>query len=329
MKKIISTIATVVVISAAIYCGIAAVLVLMGKPEAPAADPVGLAFDELFIDYANLPELQYYTAKDGIQLAYRHYPAHSDNVLVLLHGSGWHSQYFLPLAEFISTENLAQVYTPDLRGHGRSPARRGDIDYIGQFEDDLAEFIVMIKEDNPNSKLILGGHSSGGGLAVRFAGSRYRSQVDAYLLLAPWLQYNAPTRRPGAGKWARPYTARIVGLTMLNKLEIRYFNNLPVIEFNMPQEVRDGTETLVYTYRLNRSYAPRDYRKDLGAITKPLLVIAGTADEVFFAEKFKPVISQYTDVQVKLLPGVSHLGVAVSPKVQPAMREWLENLGKP
>lgn len=328
MNRLIIVISTVVVISAGIYCGIAAVLILLGKPEAPAADPGGLAFDELLVDYTNLPGLQHYTAGDGTRLDYRHYPAHSENVVVLLHGSGWHSRYFLPLAEFMATENLARVYTPDLRGHGRMPARRGDIDYIGQLEDDLAEFIVMIKQANPKSKLILGGHSSGGGLAIRFAGSRFGSQVDAYLLLAPWLQYNAPTLRPSTGRWARPYTLRIVGLTMLNKLRIRYFNKLPVIEFNMPQEVRDGTETLVYSYRLNRSYAPRDYRKDLEAINCPLLVIAGTADEVFFAEKFEPVISQYTDVQVELLSGVTHLGVAVSPETKSATREWLERLGR-
>ena len=124
MKKLISRIVTVAVVSAGIYCGIAAVLILMGKPEVPASNPGGLAFDELVTDYSNLPGVQHYTAKDSTQLSYRHYPAQSDNVLVLLHGSGWHSQYFLPLAEFISSENLAQVYTPDLRGHGRMPARR-------------------------------------------------------------------------------------------------------------------------------------------------------------------------------------------------------------
>ena len=249
-------------------------------------------------------------------------------MLVLLHGSGWHSQYFLPLAEFIGSEGLAQVYTPDLRGHGHSPERRGDVDYIGQLEDDLADLIDLIKKANPNSRLIIGGHSSGGGLAIRFAGSRYGQQAEAYLLFAPWLQYNAPTRRPETGGWARPYTSRIIGLTMLNNLGIRCFNDLPVIEFNMPLEARDGTETLAYSYRLNRSFAPRDYRKDLSAIKKPLLIFTGTADEIFFAEKFEPVISQYTNAQVKLLPGVTHLGVAVSPKVQPAIREWLESLGQ-
>ena len=40
-----------------------------------------------------------------------------------------------------------------------------------------------------------------------------------------------------------PYIKRIAGLTMLNNVGIRWFNYLTVIEFNMPKEVRDGTET--------------------------------------------------------------------------------------
>ena len=57
----------------------------------------------------------------------------AEEVLVLLHGSGWHSKYLFPLAKYISSENLAHVYTPDLRGHGINPIKRGDIDYINQF----------------------------------------------------------------------------------------------------------------------------------------------------------------------------------------------------
>lgn len=55
---------------------------------------------------------------------------------------------------------MAHVYTPDLRGHGIAPAKRGDIDYIKQYEDDLADLIKLTKTKHPNSKLIMGGHSS-------------------------------------------------------------------------------------------------------------------------------------------------------------------------
>ena len=114
---------------------------------------------------------------------------------------------------------------------------------------------------------------------------------------------------------------------MLNRAGIRWFNHLSVISFNMPREVRNGTETLSYSYRLNTAYAPRDYRKDLRAITQPLFIAAGTSDEVFLAEQFEPVVSQFAKAKVNLLPGVTHMGVVVNPAVRPVVREWLTRIG--
>jgi non-heme chloroperoxidase len=318
-----------VIIFAAIYFAIATFLVISGGQRKSTAGKDHLAFGELRIDYKGLPQLKTYTARDGKQLSYRFYPAQSNRVIILLHGSGWHSQYFLPLSKFISSAGLAQVYTPDLRGHGHTPERRGDIDYICQLEDDLSDFVMMVRRDNPNSAFIMSGHSSGGGLAMRFAGSKYGQQVDAYMLLSPWLKHNAPTIRPNGGGWALPYTRRIIGLTMFNNVGIQWFNHLKVIDFDMPKNVRDGTETLSYSYRLNTGYAPRDYKKDLSTITQPLLVVAGMSDEIFFADQFEPVISQFTKVKVRLVPGVTHMGVVVNPAVQPVIKEWLEGIGKP
>jgi len=330
MNKVVAlSIFIFILASAVVYLGIAAVLIMSVTPQEQSSDQHGLAFKELFVDYAKLPPLRTFVARDGERLGYRYYPAQSDRVLILLHGAGWHSQCFLPLAEFISSEGLAEVFTPDLRGHGYAPKRRGDVDYIGQLEDDQADLISMIRKDKPNAMLIVGGHSSGGGLAIRFAGSPYGKQADAYLLLSPYLQYNAPTMRPNPGRFAQPYTRRIIGLTMLNNVGIPWFNYLTVVDLHMPKEARNGTETLSYSYRLNTSYAPRDYKKDLAAIKQPLLVVAGTADELFLAERYEPVISQVTKVNVKLLQDVSHLGIVISPGARAAIEEWLRDLGSP
>lgn len=331
MKKLISTLLKFVFIFAAIssviYFGIAIVCILMGKPSKPEPAQCGLTFDELFIDYSSIPKLKRFTARDGTQLAYRHYPAASNKILILVHGTAWHSRYFLPLARFISSEGLAQVYTPDMRGHGTNPKRRGDIDYIGQLEDDLADFITFIRKDNPNAMLIMGGHSGGGGMVLRFAGSQYGSQADAYVLLSPFLKYNAPTTRENSGGFARPYLGRIIGLVMLNNARIRWFNYLTAIEYNMAEKARDGTETLHYSYRLMVSTAPLDYRKSLKAIKVPFLVVAGTKDKSMIYCQYEPVISQYTEVRVVLLQGVTHFGVVVGPEVRPIIRDWLEGLG--
>ena len=295
----------------------------------------GIDFSEMKLDYSDMPALQSYLARDETPLDYRYYPSDSGKVLILLHGSGWHSQQFFSLAKYISEQGLAQVVTPDLRGHGVSPKRRGDIDYLGQFEDDLADLIGQLKQDAKlkdvkKSSIIMGGHSSGGGLAIRFAGGEYGDLADAYLLLAPFIYYNAPTTRPNAGGWAKPYTARIIGLSMLNSIGIHGLDHLTSIEFNMPAAVRNGTETLAYSYRLNASFSPRSYVKALGAIAQPLLLLAGSADETMFAEQYQALISSTLpgndQTEVKVLPGLSHMGIVVSPDVRPVIKQWLREL---
>ena len=325
VRVVLLRILTIALTSIPIYFGIAATMLLIGKVKKPDLNDSDLVFDELYFNYSALPRLESFQARDGGTLFYRHYESESNTVLILLHGSGWHSQYFLPLAEYLSSQGYADVYTPDLRGHGAAPDRRGDVDYINQLEDDLADLISLIRRKNPKSRIVIGGHSSGGGLVVRFAGSRYGKQADAYMLLSPYLKYNAPTMRPSSGGWTVVNTPRIVGLSMLNNVGIHRFDYLPVISFNMPEEARDGTETLTYSHRLNTGYAPRNYKRDLAHITQPLLVVAGTADEAFVGEQFEPVISQYTEVQVELIPHASHFSVVVGPEVRPILRKWFES----
>ncbi len=281
-----------------------------------------------------LPELTKWTARDGNDLYYRRYKSEtsSDKTLILLHGSGWHSQQFQALASHIAKSGVANVITPDLRGHGVRPAARGDVSYIGQFEDDLADLISELGKTQPNQKIIMGGHSSGGGLAVRFAGGEYGKLASAYVLLAPYLKYNAPTTRVNSGGWARPLTRRIIGLSMLNQMGITGLNNLTAIEFNFPKSVLDGplgaTATSRYSYRLNTSFAPRDdFEADLKALTQPFLLIAGSNDEAFFADKYEPVISANTaSGTYSILPNQDHLGIVNDPRALDEIANWMTHL---
>jgi non-heme chloroperoxidase len=313
-----------IAISVVIFFTIAlSLIVINGKSKKIATTEDGLKFDELAIDYSNMKPLQTYICRDNTKLNYHHYQSQSETILILLHGSGWHSQYLFRIANYISSENISNVYTPDLRGHGKTPIRRGDIDYINQLEDDLADFIDMIKRKHPNSKIILGGHSSGGGLAIRFAGSKYNNEIDGYILLSPFLKYNAPTMRKESGGWAFARMPRIVGLSMLNGMRITLLNNLKVIDFNMPKDYRDGTETLSYSYRLNEGYAPRNYKKDLAKMNQKLLVVVGESDESFIAEKFSTEISSYkADAEVVLLKNTTHMGVVVGNQIGEVLSKW-------
>lgn len=316
------------------YLAIALALTLSQRPSAPAAkEGAGIAFQEAISSGLNgLPDPLSYTARDGTALTYRRYDsaARGDTLIVLVHGSGWHGMQFHRMASEIAARGLGSVVVPDLRGHGRSPERRGDVDYIGQFEDDLADLIGHAR--GQASRVVLGGHSSGGGLVVRFAGGAHGGMADAFVLLAPFLKYNAPPTQENSGGWAYPATRRIIGLTMLNAVGVTALNHLPVIGFAMPRMVVDGplgrTATTAYSFRLNTSFAPRsDYGADLAKIDRPLLVVAGTNDEAFRAELYEPTISAHTTAgSYVILDGVTHMGVVFGDAAIEAVAGWIQRL---
>ena len=282
-------------------------------------------WDELVGATPRPSPIQSFQTRDGSTLSYRSYGEPSAIDLILIHGSGSDSVYLGSLATRISSSGVARVWTPDVRGHGSSPERRGDIDYIDQLEDDLADLSALIRSMSPRGALVIGGHSSGGGLAIRLAGGSYGCMADGYLLLAPFLQYDAPPVRPNAGGWAMPKISRIILLNILNGMGIRRFNDLTAIEFALTPSHRPGNETLSYSYRLMMGFNPRNYVSDLQALVKPTLVLVGTDDESFYADEFPVVFDAFAPhAHVELISGVTHLGLTIEAEIAPLIVEWLE-----
>jgi non-heme chloroperoxidase len=124
------------------------------------------------------PSLQRYKARDGEELAYRLYASTAERILIFVHGSSYHGGGYHALAAFLSLGGTSKVVLPNLRGHYQSGRYRGDVEYIGQFEDDLADLIQYLRGQNRNGPITLGGHSSGGGLVIRFAGGAHANAVS-------------------------------------------------------------------------------------------------------------------------------------------------------
>lgn len=323
---------------AIIYVAIALVLAIFNSPPAkPNAGDDGLSFEEAVnVDYSALPALSHYTARDGVPLDYRHYPSgqKTDRVIVLVHGSAWHGMQFHAMATELAARGVGEVFVPDMRGHGENPQRRGDIDYIGQLEDDIADLIDFAQDKSEADQVVLLGHSSGGGFVVRFAGGNYGKKADAFVLLAPFLKHNAPTTRSDVGGWAHPAIRRIIGLSMLNTMRIKSLNHLPVISFAMSPEVLEGplghTVTTQYSYRLNTSFASDDYKSDLKKLAGPLLLVAGTKDSSFHSELFEEVMMPHTNKGTyEILDGYSHIGVVTEPAPIDVVARWINALPSP
>jgi alpha-beta hydrolase superfamily lysophospholipase len=279
------------------------------------------------IDRTSLPEPASVRARDGTSLAVREYEGAGDVVLVALHGSSAEGSYFHPMASWLSGRGRASVYVPDLRGHGASGGRRGDVDYVGQLEDDLSDLLAMLRRRRPGTRVILLGHSSGGGLAVRYAGGRREPPVAGYVLFSPFLGASAATTRPASGGWVTLDAPRIVELARRASTGDPTGQDEMVLHFNKPPSQRTGREVLAYSFRMMVSLAPRqDLGSDLAAIRQPLLVLAGSRDESFVPEQYEPTIGPHARGTFRLLPGVTHLGLVLSPLAWEAVDRWLETL---
>ncbi|WP_298857114.1 alpha/beta fold hydrolase [uncultured Sulfitobacter sp.] len=315
-----------VVISIGVTLVVATVLVFTQNAKEMSGEG-GLEFARLLERDVSAPApLQSVPMRDGYRLQVRTYGG-ADNVplLVLVHGSAWHGLQFDSLASNLADK--ADVIVPDLRGHGTAPGRRGDIDYIGQLEDDLADIITaMAKPDQP---VIMAGHSSGGGLVIRFAGGEHGAMLGGAVLLAPFLHHRAPTMREDAGGWNEVLMRRIIGLSILNTFQITAFNHLPIIQFNMPKTVLEGplgdTATTAYSYRLNTSFAPRgNYLEDVAALPK-FVLLAGGADEAFVSSQYAPTMGAVTDKgRFDMILGASHLDIVDDPRTLGIMEGFLD-----
>ncbi len=304
-------IAKFALISGAIYLAIALGLVFSQSPQS-FTQTKGLDFDRLDKNITPM-ETSNFKARDGVSLAYRHYGRENNGPLVVvIHGSGAFGAAYDGLARSVAAMG-AEVLLPDLRGHGENPAPRGDVSYIGQLEDDLQDLVLQHRK--AGQKLVLMGHSSGGGLVVRFAGGAYGETLDRAVLLAPFLKYNAPTIRPNSGGWAHVLTRRVIGLSMLNMVGITALNHLVMIQFNIPEGIDRSMMTEAYSFRLNESYAPRrDYLADIAALPKFALIV-GQEDEAFKASEFEPLMSSATDKgQYDIIESMSHLEISNSPQ---------------
>jgi non-heme chloroperoxidase len=279
------------------------------------------------VDFSDLPTVQNYAAPDGAKLGYRVYEGGGAQAVVLIHGSSDDGAGMHPLAKALRDAG-ASIYVPVLRGHGHS-GRNSDIDYIGQLEDDLADFVAVLRPLHPNASFSLIGFSSGGGFVLREIGTFGERLFDRFIMISPALPQSAPTIRPDTGGWVSVAKPRIIVLAMLNRLGIDWFNGLPIVAFATSPKAPNLTS--VYSFRLAVDFsAPRDYLTALGRSRKPSALLVGGADELFYPDRFAPSFEPVRpDLRITIVPGVGHIGMTVAPAGIDAVRKSFLNLTAP
>ena len=134
-------------------------------------------------------------------------------VILIVHGIGEHIGRYAHVIQFFNTRGFA-VACYDMRGHGKSPGRRGDSPSYQVLLDDLEHFLDEVKQEFKTLPLFLYGHSMGGNLTANLV-MRRSPVVTGVVLSCPGMKpYSVGARwKLALAKALRPF---FPGITVSN-----------------------------------------------------------------------------------------------------------------
>jgi 3-oxoadipate enol-lactonase len=213
-------------------------------------------------------------------------------VIVLLHPGWGDSSIWLPVLERLPPR--CRVIRYDTRGYGRSPAPAVPFTQLA----DLA----AVLDDRRAARVILAGHSGGGGTALGLALAD-PARVRALLLLAPGLQdYPWPEDDPYSRKFAGLYEAGDrEGLTELGLRTWAAAGADPAAR----EQVRGAAGAFFRVGELERPDPPAWSR--LGAVRAPAVVVTGDLEYPMVARCAAEVAARIPRCRALPAPGADHL----------------------
>jgi len=225
---------------------------------------------------------KFFTTSDDIKLAYSDkYVSGSKLSIILVHGLAEHMGRY---DEFINRLNDAgiSVFTIDLRGHGQSGGKRGDIKSFDDYLNDMDAFVRHIKKTDPELKLALFGHSIGGLIAINYTAKS--DLIDLLVLSSPSIE-----------------TPKAVNL-------LRIFPNKLLHKIRIKKRHSESAEML--TYSRNDPYACHRFtlgllkvvfidgikrtKNNIGKIKMPVLLLGGRGDPLVNSGKFEKVLGEFS-----------------------------------
>ncbi|PHI19264.1 hypothetical protein CEQ90_13710 [Lewinellaceae bacterium SD302] len=246
---------------------------------------------------------------------------YSQVTVVLVHGTLANSYTYNRTAGLIREAMNAEVLAIDLHGHGQSTGKPGDIMTTNQYADDLEAVIHGIRAKLPGRRIVLAGHSMGGGVILRHAESFPETNIDGYLLYAPHLGLNAPTTKRNLdleNNFFQSHLSRGLGLKIMNEYGVHDHDSLSVAFYNLPSTL----PLREYSYRALEAATPVDYRRSLRTTNAPVLIIVGDDDEVFVASEYLPLARLNELVDCTLIKGATHNGIRHSTSAVNRIIRW-------
>lgn len=258
--------------------------------------PEDRAVYERLIAEAN-QETRHFLSFDLTPIAYRVVLPQEEPSMVVafIHGIAAQSALYLPLADSLAARGIAAALL-DLRGHGRSGGARGDVPSLDALVRDVRLFLDTLRRDFPNKKIILGGHSLGAGLSLRYITefserrNLYKAPDGLILMAGGFLgnprcdSLELAERRKFLRRGA---FASLDGWKMAAAFPASFLNLKPYpITLILPEDelvsiaVRDTLLTTQYTMQFLFASFPTDLARAYQLVKCPTLLVIGARDEL-------------------------------------------------
>lgn len=244
-------------------------------------------------------------------------------LVVLVHGQGDHSGRYTHVAEHLTREGYA-LWAADLRGHGKSGGKRGHVDNFNDYLDDTGRVIGKAKEQNPELKTFLIGHSLGGLVVLDYAEKR-GSRLSGIVVTAPLLRLKmqVPPWKAAVGRMLSGLTPTFSMKTGLDPNLLSHDQEIVRNYVNDPL-VHGVASARFFTELL---HAEEETIRDARKLTLPCLIMQGSGDGIVdpaaTEDFFKGVAS--ADKTLKVYDGLYH-EVLNEPEKEDILREisaWL------
>lgn len=273
------------------------------------------------IDLTRLPDTdvplastKFLSAEDGEKLAYRQYiPRDARASVLLLHGVGFHSGIGLQhLAYPLAAEHNVAVYTPDLRGHGRSAGDALTPGRVTTLWKDMDTVLNYVRSQDKVRPLVVVAHSSAARLLLNYMAWKVTPRLDGIVFISPDLGESAELYRSKEGNY---YESVLLG-SLTGQLTFGFGCSGCVAgrvqhsnenTFAHPGLVKDYNFAFAKALSLSKPYMA------VRRLRIPFAMVAGSSDEYIQGGRTKMYFKQNGRTpwmrENELIKGASHFSV--------------------
>lgn len=226
----------------------------------------------------------------------------SGPALVLLHGYPLDHTIWEGVVPGLASR--CRVISPDLRGHGRSPAPEGV--YTMRL---LAKDVAALLDELGLEQVVLAGHSMGGYAALAFA-QAYPDRLRGLALVASQAAADPPERRQGRYETAAQVAAQgmaPVAAAMAPRLAVD-----PGLVEPLRSLILRGSPTGTIGALQGMAERP-DLTDFISGLDLPVLVLAGEQDAFIPVDRSRALAARLRRGRLAIIPGAGHVLMLEAP----------------